>query len=91
MMIAAIELYKFCTTDTEAHLKEYLLMFVPCLYLISPAYHSGYGFSTHVTALMLLPPLAISALRGTRYLLLKYIESLRPHAQKLAWDLRSLL
>ena len=34
LMIAAIELYKFSTTDTEAHLKEYLLyllMFVPCL------------------------------------------------------------
>ena len=88
LMIAAIELYKFSTTDTEAHLKEYLLyllMFVPCLYLVSPAYHSGYGFSTHVTALMLLPPLVISALRCTRYLLLKYVKPLRPHARKLAW------
>ena len=88
LMIVAVELHKFCTTDTEAHLKEYLLyilMFVPWLYLISPAYHSGYGFSTHVAALMLLPPLAIFALRGTRYLLLKYVESLRTHAQKLAW------
>ena len=88
LMIVAIELYKFCTTDTEARLKEYLLyllMFVPWLYLIHPAYHSGYGFSTHVAALMLLPPVAIFALRSTRYLLLKYIESLRPHAQKLAF------
>jgi asparagine N-glycosylation enzyme membrane subunit Stt3 len=58
LMIVGVELWKFCSTDTEQHLKEYLLyilMFVPWLYLISPAYRSGYGFSTHVAALMLLP------------------------------------
>ena len=88
VMIVGAELYMFCTTQTEHALKTYLLyvfMFVPWLYLISPAYRSGYGFSTHVAALMLLPPLVIFALRGTRYLLLKYVEWLRPHAQKLAW------
>ncbi len=87
LMIVALELYKFCTTDTEQHLKEYLLyllMFVPWLYLISPAYHSGYGFAEHIGALMLIVPLFVFMLRGIRYLLLKYIEHLRPHARKLA-------
>ena len=65
-------------------------MFVPWLYLISPAYRSGYGFSTHVTALMLLPPLMVFALRGSKFLLLKYIEQLRPHPRKLAWGLTLL-
>lgn len=93
LMIIGIELWKFCSTDTEQHLKEYLLyilMFVPWLYLISPAYRSGSGFSTHVAALMLLPPLTVFALRGVRYLLLKYVEQLRPHPRKLAWGLTLL-
>ena len=93
LMIVAVELWKFCSTDTEQHLKEYLLymlMFVPWLYLISPAYRSGYGFSTHVTALMLLPPLTVFALRGSKFLLLKYVEQLRPHPRKLAWGLTLL-
>ena len=90
LIVLSVKLYKFCRTDTEQHLKEsllYILMFVPWLYLISPTYHSGYGVSTHVAALMLLPPLVIFAMRSTRYLLLKYIESLRPHARKLAFGL----
>ena len=93
LMIVGVELYKFCSTDTEQHLKEYLLymlMFVPWLYFISPAYRSGHGFSTHVAALMLLPPLTVFALRGGRYLLLKYVEQLRPHPRKLAWGLTLL-
>jgi len=93
LMIVAVELYKFCSTDTELHLKEYIfymLMFVPWLYLISPAYRSGSGFSTHVAALMLLPPLTVFALRGGRYLLLKHVEQLRPHPRKLAWGLTLL-
>lgn len=92
-MIVAVELYKFCSTNTEQHLKEYflyILMFVPWLYLISPAYRSGSGFSTHVAALMLLPPLTVFALRGGRYLLLKHVEQLRPHPRKLAWGLTLL-
>lgn len=93
LMIVGVELWKFCSTDTEQHLKEYLLyilMFAPWLYLISPAYRSGSGFSTHVAALMLLPPLTVFVLRGVRYLLLKYVEQLRPHPQKLAWGLTLL-
>ena len=52
-LILAIELWKFCTTKTEEHLKEYalwLFMFIPWLYLASPAYRSGYGFATHIAA-----------------------------------------
>ncbi|MCY3552015.1 MAG: hypothetical protein OXH39_16260 [Candidatus Poribacteria bacterium] len=119
LMIVGIELWKFCSTDTEHdptmdgnrtesayylkvngnrtesayYLKEYLLwmlMFVPWLYLISPAYRSGSGFSTHVASLMLLPPLMVFVLRGVRYLLLKYVEQLRPHPRKLAWGLTLL-
>ena len=65
-------------------------MFVPWLYLISPAYRSGYGFSTHLSALMLTPVLVIFALRGLKYLLLQYVEPVRPHARKLACGLTLL-
>ena len=93
LIILSVEIWKFCTTDTEQHLKEYLLyilMFVPGLYFISPAYRSGYGFSTHIAALTLLPPIMVFILRGMRYLLLQYFENLRPHAQKLAGGLTLL-
>ena len=93
LIILCAELWKFCTTDTEDRLKEYifwLLMFVPWLYLLSPAYRSGYGFSTHVSALMLLPALTVFLLRSMRYLLLRYVEPLRRHAKKLAVGLTLL-
>ena len=88
LIIVAVELWKFCITDTEADLTEYilwLLMFAPLLYLISPVYRQGYGFSTHVFALLLLPTLIVFALRGSRYLLLRYIPTLQKHARSLAW------
>lgn len=90
LIILAAEVWKFCTAETEQHLKEYLLwilMFVPWLYLISPAYRSGYGFSTHLSALMLVPPVTVFALRGVRHLLLHFYEPLRLHARKLAGGL----
>ena len=93
LIIVSTEIWKFCTTDIEQHLREYflwILMFVPWLYFISPAYRSGYGFSTHLSALMLAPVLVIFALHGLRYLLLQYIEPVRPHARKLAWGLTLL-
>ena len=89
-IILAAELWRFCTTETERHLNEYFLwmcMFVPTLYLASPAYRGGYGFSTHVTALLLLPPLVVFVLRSVRYLLLDFSERLRPYARHLAWIL----
>ncbi len=93
LMIVGVELWKFCSADTEQHPKEYLLymlMFVPWLYLISPAYRSGYGFSTHVAALMLIPPLTVFVLRGSKFLLFKSVEHLRSYSQKLAWGLTLL-
>ena len=93
LIIHAVELWKFCNTDTEAHLFDYLLwmfMFIPWLFLMSPAYRDGYGFSTHVAALMLVPPPVIFTLRSLRYLLIRFYHSLRPHAQRLAWALTLL-
>ncbi len=93
LMIMAVELYTFCSTDTEQHLTEYclyLLMFAPWLYIISPAYHSGYGFAKHLFALTIAPPLVVFALRSTRYLILKSMVSLRPHARNLAGGLTLL-
>ncbi len=90
LMILCVELWKFCTTETESHLTEYLiwmLMFVPGLYLISPAYRSGYTYATHLAALTLGPPVAVFIMRGLRSLLLKSYPLLRPHARKLAGGL----
>ena len=90
LIVHVTELWKFCTADEEHRIKEYLLwmlMFVPWLLLVSPAFRSGYGFSQHVAALMLAPPLVIFTLYGIRYLLLHFFELLRPHADKLAWFL----
>ena len=93
LIILSVELWKFCITDTENRLKEYvlwLLMFFPGLYLLSSVYRSGYGFSTQVTALMLFPPLTLLTLRGIRYLLLRYVASLCASGQRLAIGLTLL-
>ena len=90
LIILCAEVWKFCTTDTEQHLKEYLiwmLMFVPLLYLFVPAYRRGYSYWTHLAILMLIPPLAVFVIRWTRQLLLSNFEQLRLHARKLAWGL----
>ncbi len=87
LIILSAEIWKFCTTDTEQDIKEYglwLFMFVPWLYLLSPAYRSGYGFSTHVGPLMLAPPLVLFMLKSIRYLLLRFVKQLRPYARQLA-------
>ena len=87
LVIIFTELWKFCTTDTEEHLFEYALwvvMFVPWLYFISPAYQSGQVFTTHLAALVLIPPLVVLALRGLRSLLLHFFKPLRTHARKIA-------
>ncbi len=90
LIILSIELWKFCTTDAEYHLKEYclwVLMFGPWLYILSPAYRGGYGFSTHIAALMLVPALGVLALRWIRWMLLRFVPQLRSHAQQIAWAL----
>ena len=93
IIIIAIELWKFCTTDTEDRILEYvlwILMFVPWLYLISPAYRSGYSSNTHLAAIILFPPLVVLISRGIRYLLLTHVEQLHRYARKLAWGLTLL-
>ena len=90
LIILSVELWKFCTTDAEYHLKEYCLwafMFLPWLYIISPAYRSGYGFATHIAALTLVPPLVLLALRWIRWLLLRFVPQWRAHGQRIAWTL----
>lgn len=90
LIILSVELWKFCTTDAEYHLKEYflwVLMFGPWLYSLSPAYREGYGFSTHSAALMLGPALGVLALRGIRWTLLRFVPQVRGHARPIAWAL----
>ena len=62
-------------------------MFAPSLFLLSPAYRSGYGFSKHVAALMLFPSLIVLGIRSARHLLLHFFKWLRPHAKLLALGL----
>ena len=84
----AMELWIFCTTEKEQHLSEYVLwtaIFVPLLYLLSPIYRHGTGFTTHIAALTLLPPLVVLAIRTTRYLLIKYNELSQIHPSKIAY------
>ncbi len=72
LVIVIVELWRFLTTDAEERLLEYVvwvLMFVPTLYVLSPAYHSGGGFTTHATAFLLLPSLIMLLLRSLRYFL----------------------
>jgi hypothetical protein len=72
LAIVAVELWRFLTTDAEERLWEYVLwvlMFVPSLYLLSPAYHHGGGFTSHVAAFLLFPPLVMLLLRTFRYFL----------------------
>lgn len=96
VVILCAELWQFITSEDENHLAEYLLwvlMFVPMLFLISPAYRSGQGFSTHLIALVLIPPLVVLGIRCLRHLLITK-EPLpkwcRPHARNLAFLLTLL-
>lgn len=93
LIILCAELWKFCATDKEQHLTEYLLwllMFVPWLYLLVPAYRSGYGFSTHVAVPMLAAPIIVLTIRGIRLILLTYVKNIHPYAKKFAWGLTFL-
>ena len=90
LIILSVEIWQFCVTDTQASVKDLLLwimMFVPCLYLVSPAYRSGYGFSTHLSALIIAPPLIVLTLWCLRQGLLRYVDSFKAHARKLTWGL----
>ena len=88
--ILGLELWKFLTTDAEEGLGYYLLwvcLFVPLLYLASPAYRQGTGFATHLRAILLVPHVVLLGLRSLRHGLLRYSpwqDVLTPHARKLA-------
>lgn len=75
LVIYAIELWRFLSSDKDADLLYYVIWiccFVPLLFVVSPAYYRGVFFATHVAALMLVPPLVILALRVGRHLLLRF-------------------
>lgn len=77
LVIITVEFWTYCTTYKTEHSIEYflwILMFVPWVYMISPAYHSGYGFSTHITALLLYPSIILGLLHGIRYIILTKIR-----------------
>ena len=93
LIILSLELWKFCTTTIQHILKEHIiwtLSFVPGLYLISPVYRTGYGFSEHVAALVLFPSLMFLAILAIHALLIKHVKHLRPHPRKLAGALTLL-
>ena len=69
-IVLCVEVWRFLTTDRESGLSYFtvwVLSFVPWLYLVSPAYRSGVGWSTHLLGSMLLPPLTLLVLRLLRY------------------------
>ena len=87
LVILLMELWQFCTTDTEKQIFEYIIwiaMFVPGLYLISPAYQSGVAFTTHLKALVLGTPIIVLGLRGIRYILIHFSTTFRNHARTIA-------
>ena len=89
-VILFVELWQFLTSKTEARLGLYalwVLTFVPTLYLTSPAYRSGYGFSEHLVAFVLLPPVVLLLIRSIRYLLLSKVDACRQHARTLSLGL----
>lgn len=72
-IILCVELWKFLTSEKEEGLRLYALwvcVFVPTLYLTSPAYRSGEGFTTHLFAFVLIPPLVLLGIRALRHVLL---------------------
>ncbi|MCY3722438.1 MAG: hypothetical protein OXG97_09480 [Candidatus Poribacteria bacterium] len=51
--------------------------FLPTLYLASPAYRSGEGFTTHLFAFVLTPPLVLLGMRALRHVLLTKSQLIR--------------
>ncbi|RKU15283.1 hypothetical protein C6501_06945 [Candidatus Poribacteria bacterium] len=89
-IILLVEIWRFLTSEAEEYLWFYLLwmlMFVPTLWLTSPAYRDGWGMATHVAAFMLIPPIGFFILRAFRHLLLIKIEKFRRHARTVALGL----
>ncbi len=91
LVILSVEIWEFLTSEREQHLGVYLvwiLMFIPLLFLISPAYRSGYGFSKDLAAFVCIPPLVLLWLRCLRYLLTRsfpFSKRLQPHTRTVAF------
>ena len=82
IIILFVELWRFLSSETETDLGLYLIWvctFVPALWLASPAYRSGQGFATHISALMLMPPLVILGIRTLRILFIKRVSWVTKH------------
>ncbi len=92
-IILCVELWKFLTSEKEEGLRLYALWvctFVPTLYLASPAYRSGVGFTTHLFAFVLIPPLVLLGIRALRHFLItksSLADQFRPHTRNLSLGL----
>lgn len=73
-VIVCVEVWRFLSAETEEGLGVsvlWVLCFVPPLYLASAAYRCGEGWSRHVFAFLLLPPVGLLGLRLLRVWLLR--------------------
>lgn len=92
-VILVVELWRFLTSEKEEGLRLYALWvctFVPTLYLASPAYRSGEGFTTHLFAFVLMPPLVLLGIRALRHVLItksSLANKFRPHVRNLSLGL----
>ena len=92
-VILVVELWRFLTSEKEEGLRLYTLWvctFVPTLYLASPAYRSGEGFTTHLFAFVLIPPLVLLGIRALRHVLItksSLANKFRPHVRNLSLGL----
>lgn len=89
-IVVCVEMWRFLACDTEPDLGGFavwVLSFVPWLWLFSPAYRQGVGWATHLSAFMLLPPVAILAVRLLRYWLFERApvrEPLGPYRRQIS-------
>ena len=97
IIIMSVELWRFLTSETEEGLGHYILWtltFVLLLIISSPVYRGGGGgFTTHSFAFVIIPPLALLAMRSCRYLLCKKTQlskSLLPHSRNIAFVLTTI-
>ncbi|MCY3550780.1 MAG: hypothetical protein OXH39_10020 [Candidatus Poribacteria bacterium] len=92
-VILVVELWRFLTSEKEEGLWLYALWvctFVPTLYLALPAYRSGEGFTTHLFAFVLMPPLILLGIRALRHVLIttsSLANKFRPHVRNLSLGL----
>ena len=92
-IILCVEFWKFLITEKEEGLRFYFFWvctFVPTLYLASPAYRSGEGFTTHLFPFVVVPPIVLLGIRVLRDVLVTKSplrDKLHPHARNLSLGL----